>query len=385
MKILFFDWGSYTYKDTREAFCKFGIEVKTVTYCFDDKNRDEFFIYRFSKELKDYTYDAVFSINYFPLVAECCHRQNVKYIAWSYDNPLNVINIEETLGYSTNYVFLFDRAQAAGFISKGYDNVFHLPLAVNCERLDKIVPSKEDFERFGSTVSFVGKLYDSQYPLICSFFDDYQKGYVDALINSQKELYGCYLLDNSLTDEFIKEVNANSQRKQGPVISREALNYAISSEVTRRERLLLLSLLGKHFDTKLYSRERNELLKDVTFMGSAGYLREMPVVFKTTKINLNNTLKCLQAGIPLRALDILGSGGFLLTNYQEEIAEYFEDGKDIAMYESAMDAFEKALYYSKNDEVRKKIAESGKEKARQLFNYRDRVVYMLEKSGCSLT
>lgn len=381
MRILFFDWGAYTFGDTKEAFCNAGIEIKTVTYCFDDKNHDDFFLYRFSKELKECTYDAVFSINYFPLVAECCHKENVKYIAWSYDNPLNVYNIEETLGYSTNFVFLFDRVQAADFIKKGYDNVFHLPLAVNCERLDKIIPSKADFEKYGATVSFVGKLYDSEYPVICAFFDDYQKGYVDALINSQRELYGCYLLDNAITEGFIKSLNDNSQKKQGPIITREALNYSVSAEVTRRERLMLLSLIGRYFDTKLYSREKHDFLKDVKFMGSAGYLYEMPLVFKTSKISLNNTLKCLQTGIPLRALDILGSGGFLLTNYQEEIAEYFEDGTEIVLYESASDAYEKVSFYAKKDDLREKIAKKGYEKARNLFNYKDRIKYMLEIAG----
>lgn len=380
MNILFFEWGAYTYKDTKEAFIKMGIGVKTVSYCFEDKNNDDFFIYRFTKELKGCSYDAVFSINYFPLVAECCHRENVKYISWSYDNPLNVYDIEATLLYPTNYVFLFDRVQASEFIKRGFDNVFHLPLAVNCERLDRIVPKAEDFARFGSSVSFVGKLYDSQFPLIFSCLDEYGKGYIESLISAQKELYGCFLLSEAVTDDFTSKISQRMKDKADTSVSKEALIYALSSEVTRRERLLLLGLLGKHLDVKLYSREINDILKDVKYMGSAGYLYEMPLVFKTSKINLNNTLKCIQSGIPLRVLDICGCKGFLLTNYQEELLEYFEPDRDIVLYESIGEAYEKALFYEKNDDARNRVALNGYGKAKELFDYKDRVRYMLEVS-----
>ena len=40
-------------------------------------------------------------------------------------------------------------------------------------------------------------------------------------------------------------------------------------------------------------------------------------------------------------MDILGAGGFLLSNYQPELAEYFEDGKEVVMYHSRADLVEK--------------------------------------------
>ena len=38
-------------------------------------------------------------------------------------------------------------------------------------------------------------------------------------------------------------------------------------------------------------------------------------MFANSKVNLNITLRNIKTGIPLRALDIMGAGGFLLTNY----------------------------------------------------------------------
>ena len=55
-------------------------------------------------------------------------------------------------------------------------------------------------------------------------------------------------------------------------------------------------------------------------------LEELPCVFRYSKLNLNPTLKSIQSGIPLRALDIMGAKGVLLSNFQPELVEYFEDG-----------------------------------------------------------
>mgnify|MGYP002508081159 CR=1 FL=1 len=41
----------------------------------------------------------------------------------------------------------------------------------------------------------------------------------------------------------------------------------------------------------------------------------------------------------------MGAGGFLLSNYQTELAEQFEDGKELALYASKEELLAKAQYY----------------------------------------
>ena len=111
MKLLILNWGAYTQKDVIETLSTNHIEYKVVNYCFSDKNTDSFFSFRFNQFLTEASYDAVFTINYFPLVAELCYQHHVKYLSWSYDNPLNVLRLAETFSYENNYVFLFDMLQ----------------------------------------------------------------------------------------------------------------------------------------------------------------------------------------------------------------------------------------------------------------------------------
>ena len=81
-------------------------------------------------------YDCVYSTNFFPLVAKCCDRYNVKYISWSYDSPLDE-KLTDYFGYDTNHIFLFDKLEVHKLRQAGYINVYHLPLAVNVDRIEK--------------------------------------------------------------------------------------------------------------------------------------------------------------------------------------------------------------------------------------------------------
>ena len=89
------------------------------------------------------------------------------------------------------------------------------------------------------------------------------------------------------------------------------------------------------------------------------------------------TIRPIQTGLSLRVFDILGCGGFLLTNYQEELPEYYEIGKDVEVFSSGEELVEKADYYLSHEEKRKKIAENGYEKTRAFHTYETRVAQMI--------
>ena len=386
MKLLIFEWGAgtYTYCDIIASFEERGITYRTVSYQFDDKNEDEFFVDRFTKVLDEDRYDAVFSVNYFPLVAKCCHNRSIKYISWSYDNPLDVPDIEKTLGYAENHVFVFDRIQAEGYQKQGFTNVHHMPLAVNCKRLDAIRLTKREAELYDADVSFVGKMYDSMFGQYRDLMDDFCKGYVDALVSAQSKVYGYWFVDEMLNNGIIDRINKHFAELQPDTkftLPKEALSYAIAAQITRSDRMILLNLLAKRMKVNIYSWAKCDLLRNVTYMGSCDYFDQMPRVFKASRINLNITLKILQSGIPLRVMDILGAGGFLLSSYQPEIAENFINGQDVVMYDSLEDAFEKAMFYINNDELRKTIAQNGHAKAGELFSYEKQLGRIFETAG----
>lgn len=213
MKLLFYEWDDYLQQDIYEICRDNGVAIKSFRWKFDDKNNDERFENWFRKNIEFNTFDALFSMNYWPLLSKVAQQSNVKYYALCYDNPLNVIRIEETLGNPVNTVTFFDRIQAKKYIDAGFETVHYMPLGVNTKRLGRLILSDADKKRFSCDVSFVGSLYESAMSGIMQLMNEHDRGYVEAALAVQQNLYGCYLFDEMITEQFVEGVNKHILRE----------------------------------------------------------------------------------------------------------------------------------------------------------------------------
>ena len=383
MKILLYDWSqNSTYinkQDIHDTFTQLGIDFDTFQFDFEKQNIEE--CQEFFRNISTDVYDCCFSINYFPEISNLCDAKGLKYIAWGYDCPFNVRDIEKTLGNVCNYVFCFDRIQAEGYQKMGFDTVYHLPLGVNAARYQNIKPSSDQLKKYAAQISFIGSLYQGNYSALTEISTKYAKGYMEAVINSQQLLYGAYILNDVIDNNFVQAMNKNFKELQPDTkfqLDKAGLVHILDQETSRRERLLLLNLLGTRFDTKLYSGQSYPMLHGVECRGRVDYYSEMPYIFAVSDINLNISVKGIQSGIPQRAFDVMASGGFLLSNYQAELLENFSNGDDMVVYESMEDAVEKCNYYLKHDELRKNIAENGRRRVLEEHNLKDKIKAILE-------
>ena len=382
MRFIICEWTAYMQQDLEECLHGFGIDTVEYGYRWiGNFEKDDYFLRNFRRILekeKDNT-DAVMSMNYMAPLAILCYEMRIPYIAWVYDCPFGLQHPEETLGFPTNHIFFFDRAEAEEYIRKGFDTVYHLPLAVNVKRLDEITKGRNEYI---SDVSFVGILYDNQFAPMYNGLPEHEAGYIDGLMGVQSVLYGCYLLKDELkkaVDERWKSFypDRDDIKDMSSELLVNWMESTIAKEITRRERLMILGVLSKHVHTCLYSPYCDDRLSNVDYRGVVSAYDQAPVVYSRSKVNLNITLKNLTSGIPLRVMEILGSGGFLLSNYQPEIAENFIDGEEVVLYESVEDAIKKALYYLEHEEERKRIAANGR-KAVERFSFDSRVKIILD-------
>lgn len=363
------------------------IQYDTFFYRFSDWEKDA----RFERELEERltkkdggarrpVFDAVLSVNYSPLISKLCEKYNVKYIAWVYDCPLHIRNLQ-SLYNSCNRIWFFDRGQAEYYKKRGVTGARHLPLAVDTDIYDVIEPGGKDLQEYSCDISLVGKLYKSDYAYLCGPLTQRQRGYLEGLISAQSVLYGGYILGGLLDDKLLEELNVQyAKASYGRAkVSREELEFAMNCEITGRERYMALALLSKRYRTNVYSGDCDERLTDVHFGGYLDYYTRMPKAFKQSRINLNISFKAIQTGIPLRVFDVLGCGGFLLTNYQEEIAENFTDGKELVMYSDMADLVAKAGYYLKHEDERLEIAKAGYDKVKKDFSFDIQMEKLLEE------
>ncbi len=385
MKILFIEWASFGNNDIKAAFAAEGHSVVSYPFSNRDSRRDEELEKDFASFLHGEVADVVFSFNYFPVISNVCKRENIRYISWIYDSPY-VMLYSYTIINPCNTIYVFDQELYMEFHNAGIQTVHYLPMAANTERLSRLLPEETDLTADADPmrlpylydISFVGSLYNESH----NFFDrmttlsDYTRGYLDALMQSQMKVQGYNFIQESLApimDDLYQALPMDPN--PDGVESKEYLyaQYVINRKITGLERDELIRAITQHFHFDLFTPNQNYTMSNLTNHGTVDYYRQMPLVFRQSRINLNISLRSIKSGIPLRAFDIMGSVGFLLSNYQADYLEYFVPDEDFVYYESKEDLLGKINYYLNHEDEREAIARNGYEKVAQNHTFRHRV------------
>lgn len=386
MDILFYRYNSICEPDILQTFQDFGITVHTEeTEIHNKRVTPKECAEKVSKWILKYPLAFVFSINFFPAISYTCERLKVPYVCWSVDSPVPEL-FSNALKNSCNRVFLFDRAQYEFFSPVNPDRIYYLPLCTNVKRWEKVIlgMTEDDYQTYGGDVSFVGSLYNEKCRYDKLTLSDRTRGFADGLIEAQLRVYGCNFIPESLTDDVIHEIaDADPDFYKGSDTYGEPDRYLaahqyIGIKLAAVERERTLNRLAEHFDVTLYTRSDTSRLPKVHCRGGVSTLTEMPKVFQASKINLNITMRPIETGLSLRIWDILGCGGFLLTNYQAEMPDYFEIGHDLETYESMTELEEKVHYYLTHEEERMEIAINGYEKVARYHSYGNRLAQMIK-------
>lgn len=381
MRVLMLTWKSFGNEDIIAAFRQTGHQVTEHPFSDKGEQTDEELEQELVSAIKAAAPNFLFSFNYFPTAAITCKKLGIPYVAWVYDSPY-VRLYHYSINYPTNHVFVFDKEQYMEFHRAGIMTVHFLPMAANTERLC----SMKDFSSFKKTpwynqheVAFIGSLYTEKHQFFQRMdkISSYTRGYLNGLMAAQKQIYGYNFIQELLPPAIIKDMQNSLPMQTGSdsVESIEYLfaQYVINRQITAEERLELLAAVSEKYALDLYTPDRSVSLANCTNHGPVDYYDMAPYVFKTAKINLNISLRSILSGIPLRAFDIMGAGGFLLTNYQADFLDYFIPDEDFVFYESQKDLLAKIEYYLNHETERAEIAENGLQKISADHTYVHRV------------
>lgn len=401
MNILVCRWDIFVYPDILDTLKNQGHLFDVLDFSAIKMSDDEIKI--FSKQLEckiTSKYDAVFSVNYFSYIAKVCHRLNIQYICYNVDSPL--LNMQHpSINYKTNHIYTFDSKEAKDFNNNGINTVYYLPLCTNVERVQTLLSSSEkivsheavdifynetnDFLenspfQYKYEISFVGNLYDkNRYDDTMHILPDYLCGYMDAAIEAQLNVNGGNLLKNMLTPEVIDMLSQYTDVKASTQ-SHADLKFHFATSVLAHKtaakmRIMALNNLAMKYPGRVHfftTSDTSPLFPALVTHKGADYFSEAPFVFAHSKININMTAPNIETGIPLRVFDILGAGGFLITDWQEDLKDCFTIGKDLEIYDGLDDLLEKTDYYLKHDEKRIAIARHGLDTVRKKHTYNAR-------------
>ena len=176
---------------------------------------------------------------------------------------------------------------------------------------------------------------------------DYLKGFIEGISQAQLNVYGYNFIRDSISDEMVTDLK--KYLKWELVDDYIQYDKSILADMyigpycSALDRERTLKRLAEKFPVTIYTDSDVSALGKVDNRGIADSETMMPKIFNCSKINLNITSKTIQTGLPLRIFDVLANKGFLITNYQVELYEYFEPDVDLVVYENLEDLIEKLL------------------------------------------
>lgn len=390
MEIIFHRYGCICEPDLIDAFRALGITViEEDTEIYQKSIVPAERVRLISEQILTHQTSFVFSVNYFPYISKVCERLNILYVCLSVDCPVLEL-FSDTIHNKCNRIFLFDYRQYLQFKEENPNCIFYLPLGVNVQRWDDRLRDSEisnspSFIASSYDVSFVGSLYTEKSPYSSLPLSAFDRGFCDGLIEAQLKLSGLGLIEEVLTPSLVSAIQTSAPgfpTLPDAFLNTDAYvaaNYYLGMQASSLERVRTLNVLSGNFQVDLFTYSDTSLLKNVLCHNGISTHKEMPLIFNRSKINLNITIRSIQSGLSQRIWDVLGCGGFLLTNYQEELPEYFEIGKDLECYENIEDCLQKTQYYMAHDDIRQEIAANGYKKVKAMHTYTIRIAQMLKK------
>ncbi len=383
MRILFCKWGSICESGMDRALLELGMEIGYITRELRHTDYDTDYMKEIGARLDRENYDCVFSVNFVPVISKVCNLYHKAYVCWTVDHP-SLQLYSKDLGNGCNRVFLFDRLQYEKFHPVNPDRIFYMPLGCDSYLLDSVEATEEERQKYACDISFVGSTYSEK----CLYngivhLPDYLRGFVDGIVRAQMNVHGYNLIADSLTEEFCREFQKYADWGTLPEDYVEDVRGLISDryigeKCTEQERMVTLRNISEHFDMDIYTASDLSGIPKIRNRGIADSETMMPKIFQCSRINLNMTNRPISSGIPQRVYDIMGAGGFLMSNYQPELAEYFEIGEELVVYESQRDLLEKIAYYLAHEEERRKIAARGRRAIEERHQYSMRLKMMFE-------
>lgn len=371
MKILFCQFGGLGEQAILRAMKRLNHQVVVFSKKAENYDYDEHYMNRFIEVMQQTECDVVFSINFLPLISKISKIFRKMYISWIYDCP-ELHLYSNAIKNDNNRIFLFDEMQYSMFSPINPQGIFYMHLA--SEPME-VFPAEDEWCKYNNDICFIGSLYNEKSKKFHEIEElpDYLRGFAHGLCEAQLNVFGYNFIRDSLSDEIVAEFKryvkwelVDDYRQDDRGILADMFLGPYCSALDRKK--TLQELAGK-YPVAIYTDSDTSELKNIVNKGIADSETMMPKIFHCSKINLNITSKTIQTGLPLRIFDVLASEGFLITNYQPEIQQYFEPDVDLVVYESMDDLKEKVAYYLSHDEERMMIAENGYRKIKKSFTY----------------
>jgi spore maturation protein CgeB len=360
------------------AFRRLGHEVGLLSF---DKRREpgEEVLRRILGRLTEFRPDLLFTINHLGVdregvLMQCLERLRVPLVSWFVDSPALILELYAGGGRDLTFIFSWDPTYIPRVRALGFVHVHPLPLAT-----DPDIFRPRDQGAAGSCrcpVSFVGNSLTrpvAQKLARLPRDEEFRAVFQGLTASYRRRPYRD--LDTVLKEEGLA---AHPRVASLTDPERVELEAALIWAATRDYRLDCVLRL-RPFQPVIYGDPGWRELVGPPFRlrPEVGYYDGLPRVYRESEINFNATSLQMKAAVNQRVFDVPAAGGFLLTDFREQLAEVLEPGREVICYRQPEEIPELVRYYLKHPGQRRRLIQAARSRVLSEHTYLHRVQTMV--------
>ncbi len=380
-RVLFFNRPYFLMGEITSALNRLGIEFRSVDIGSGDTVRDGF-VEDLLHAVVEFKPDFALTVNHFGVdregrLTDLLMKMKLPLASWFVDNPHLILYRYADVLPDLTAIFTYDAGNLGVMRKKGFENVFYLPLATDVERFKPGIAGRKEWR---AAVSFLGNSMVhavEEYTLSSGVSGDLLRQFPNlaAEFGERAELSVEEFLERK-HPAVLHQMESFSSDEQK--LSFEAL---ITWEATRRYRLsCVLELLpynplivGDDGWHKLLPRE------GWRYLASLDYYNDLPAFYPMSKIGFNCTSRQMKGAVNQRVFDVPACGGFVLTDYREQMEALFEPGHEIVSYSNITEIGPLLEKWMNDDAGRAAVTAAARKRILAEHTYEHRLSLLLEK------
>ncbi|MCZ6598254.1 MAG: glycosyltransferase [Planctomycetota bacterium] len=333
--------------------------------------------------------ELVAGINYTNGLAEFCRKHRRKLLCWEIDPSTTLPRLEG--GAPEAFVFTWRKANVEVYRSRGFERVFHLPLAADPEIRSPAELTPAERERYGAPIAFVGSSLIRNVEAFRRRFVEAFRSWsgsaeegervVQSVLAAQRADFSTWRGPELLEAEAPGFLAATSDDGRGDDVTDDPL--VLLGEIAASEkRLSYVANLGS-LGIVVWGDKGWKLAEryGVRYAGPAAHKHELTRIYNATMVNVDVGRLYQSDIVTMRTFDVLACGSFVLVEHTDDLEELFELGVEVESYRTLEELREKAAFYMSHPERAAEIARRGRAAVLERHTVRARVEHMLSVMG----
>ncbi len=370
----------FLYKEIRSALDSLGV-VHQLIELPEAKRGSGDFIETLLKVVSSFKPDMALTVNHFGMdqegkLAGLLEEIGLPLASWFVDSPQLILHRYPRQSTTLTSIFTYDAGNIPWLNEVGFSLVHFLPLGTDPQRFKPGLSGPAAWE---ARVSFVGESMTRQVEtmvreaLLSDAFRQALPALAREFIASAKPTAAQFL-------EFEHPIFFAEYESLPSVQAQLACEKSVTFSAARYYRLDCVRELMGFSPLIAGDPQWVEVLgqKGWQYAGYLDYYRDLPRFYPASEVNFNCTSVQMKGAVNQRVFDVPACGGFLITDWREQMENLFDPGSELVCYRDPSEIADLVAAWLADPQGRKQVATRARKRILACHTYSHRLKELLD-------